>query len=141
MNVLKIEIPGVIQPQERPRFSRRGKKVVTHDATKSRDFKDFVKLVAWQNKPSELITEPIKLKADIYLMPPKKYHTGPKRALIASGELRPTTKPDLDNLIKGIKDGMSKVIWHDDAQIVEMTVCKYYSEQPRAEVTIEWGEK
>lgn len=141
MNVLKIEIPGVIQPQERPRFSRRGKGVVTHDAPKSRDFKDFVKLVAWQNKPSELITEPIKLKADIYLMPPKKYQTGPKRALIASGELRPTTKPDLDNLIKGIKDGMSKVIWHDDAQIVEMTVCKYYSEQPRAEVTIEWGEK
>lgn len=57
------------------------------------------KLVAWQNKPSELITGPINLQADIYLMPPKKYHTGPKRALIASGELRSTTKPDADNLI------------------------------------------
>ncbi|MGE7984909.1 RusA family crossover junction endodeoxyribonuclease [Lysinibacillus fusiformis] len=86
MNVLTFEIPGVIQPQERPRFSRRGKNVVTHDAPKSKDFKDFVKLVAWQNKPSELITGPIKLQADIYLMPPKKYHTGPKRALIARGE-------------------------------------------------------
>ncbi|QPA56290.1 RusA family crossover junction endodeoxyribonuclease [Lysinibacillus sphaericus] len=141
MNVLKIEIPGVIQPQERPRFSRRGKNVVTHDAPKSKDFKDFVKLVAWQNKPSELITGPIKLQADIYIMPPKKYHTGPKRALIASGELRPTTKPDADNLIKGIKDGMSKIIWHDDAQIVELNVRKFYSEQPRAEVTIEWHQK
>ncbi|MEB7453251.1 RusA family crossover junction endodeoxyribonuclease [Lysinibacillus sphaericus] len=72
-------------------------------------------------------------------MPPKKYHTGPKRALIARGELRPTTKPEADNLIKGIKDGCNKVIWHDDSQIVEMNVRKFYSEQPRAEVTIEWG--
>ncbi|MGE8037876.1 RusA family crossover junction endodeoxyribonuclease [Lysinibacillus sp. NPDC093692] len=128
-----------MQPQERPRFSRRGKNVVTHDAPKSKDFKDFVKLVAWQNKPSELIAGPIKLQADIYLMPPKKYHTGPKRALIASGELRPTTKPDADNLIKGIKDGCNKIIWHDDSQIVDMTVRKFYSEQPRAEVMIEWG--
>lgn len=138
MNVLKITIPGVTQAQERPRFSRQGKHVKTHDAPKSKSYKDFVKLVAWQKKPSELITGPIKLQADIYLMPPKKYHTGPKRVLMASGELRPTTKPDADNLIKGIKDGMSKIIWHDDAQIVEMTVRKYYSEQPRAEVTIEY---
>ncbi|MFU8647079.1 hypothetical protein ACNA06_07095 [Lysinibacillus sp. RSDA_15] len=53
MIVLTFEIPGVIQPQERPRFSRSGKNVVTHDSPKS---KDFVKLVAWQNKSSELIT-------------------------------------------------------------------------------------
>ncbi|MDM5349660.1 RusA family crossover junction endodeoxyribonuclease [Lysinibacillus sp. fkY74-1] len=53
-------------------------------------------------------------------MPPKKYHTGPKRALIARGELRPTTKPEADNLIKDKKDWMSKIIWHDDAQIVEI---------------------
>jgi len=65
----------------------------------------------------------------------------PKRKLIASGELRPTTQPDLDNLIKGIKDGCNKIIWHDDSQIVDMTVRKFYSEQPRAEVTIEWVEK
>jgi len=61
MNVLTFEIPGVIQPQERPRYSRRGKKVVTHDALKSKDFKDFVKLIAWLNKPSELVTEPIEI--------------------------------------------------------------------------------
>ncbi|WP_439097999.1 RusA family crossover junction endodeoxyribonuclease [Lysinibacillus xylanilyticus] len=30
------------------------------------------------------------------------------------------------------------IIWHDDSQIVDMTVRKFYSEQPRAEVTIEW---
>ncbi len=55
-------------------------------------------------------------------------------------ELRLITRPDADNLIKGIKDGCNKVIWHDDSQIVEMKVRKYYSEQRRrAEVAIEWS--
>lgn len=45
--------------------------------------------------------------------------------------------PDLDNLVKGIKDGCTKIIWHDDAQIVEMVVRKFYGMQPRAEVKIE----
>ncbi|MFJ7950356.1 RusA family crossover junction endodeoxyribonuclease [Lysinibacillus sp. NPDC096418] len=66
MNVLKMTIPGVTQAQERPRFSRQGKHVKTHDAPKSKSYKDFVKLVAWQNKPPELITGPIKLRADIF---------------------------------------------------------------------------
>ncbi|MGE7942562.1 RusA family crossover junction endodeoxyribonuclease [Lysinibacillus xylanilyticus] len=52
--------------------------------------------------------------------------------------LRPIKKPDLDNLIKGIKVGCNKIIWHDDSQIVDMTVRKFYSEQSRAEVMIEW---
>lgn len=136
--IIQFEVPGAVQAQERPRFSRRGAHVVTHDAPKSKSYKDLVKIVAWQNKPSEPILEPIKLEVDVYIVPPKKYHTKPKQALIASGELRPTTKPDLDNLVKGIKDGCSKIIWHDDAQIVEMIVRKFYDMQPRAEVTVKW---
>nr|WP_244887281.1 RusA family crossover junction endodeoxyribonuclease [Lysinibacillus odysseyi] len=68
---------------------------------------------------------------------PKNLHTKPKQALIASGKLRPTKKPDCDNLVKGIKDGSSKIIWNDDARIVELIVRKFYGMQPRAEVTVE----
>ena len=134
--MIQFIIPGAVQAQERPRFSRAGKGVKTHDAPKSRSYKEVVKLVAWQNKPQEPILEPIRLEVDVYLMPPKNLHTKPKQALIASGELRPTKKPDLDNLVKGIKDGCTQIIWHDDAQIVEMVVRKYYSMQPRAEVKV-----
>ncbi|WP_342573730.1 RusA family crossover junction endodeoxyribonuclease [Solibacillus sp. FSL K6-1781] len=134
--MIQFTIPGATQAQERPKFSRAGKGVKAVDPPKSRAYKEVVKLVAWQNKPQMLILEPLRLEVDVYLMPPKKYHTKPKLALIASGELRPTTKPDLDNLVKGIKDGCSKIIWHDDAQIVEMVVRKFYDMQPRAEVKI-----
>ncbi|WP_253896077.1 RusA family crossover junction endodeoxyribonuclease [Solibacillus sp. R5-41] len=72
----------------------------------------------------------------MYLSFHRKSTTQSQSPLIASGELRPTTKPDLDNLVKGIKDGCTKIIWHDDAQIVEMVVRKFYDMQPRAEVKV-----
>lgn len=134
--MIQFTIPGAVQAQERPRFSRAGKGVKTHDAPKSRSYKELVKIVAWDNRPQEPLQGALKLEVDVYLVPPKKYHTKPKQALIASGELRPTTKPDADNLVKGIKDGCSKIIWVDDAQVVEMVVRKFYAMQPRAEVKV-----
>ena len=134
--MIQFTVPGAVQAQERPRFSRTGFGVKTHDAPKSRSYKELVKAVAWENKPEELMLGPLRLEVDVYLVPPKNLHTKPKQALITSGELRPTKKPDLDNLVKGIKEGCSKIIWHDDAQIVEMVVRKFYAMQPRAEVKV-----
>ena len=136
--MIQFIIPGKAQPQERPKFSRFGKGVRAIDPPKSRAYKELVKLVAWQNKPSEPIQEPIKLSVDIYIVPPKKYHTKPKQALIASGEMRPTTKPDIENLLKGIMDGMTGIIYRDDSLVVELVARKFYDMTPRAEVTVEW---
>lgn len=136
MNLL-FEIPGNIQPQERPRFSTFGGHVRAVDPIKSRDFKHFVKMVAAEHAPAALIETEIHLYVDIYRPIPKSF-SKKKRAEAISGVLRPTKKPDLDNLVKGIKDGLSKVIWQDDAQIVEMTVRKFYSENPRAVVKLDW---
>lgn len=136
MNLL-FEIPGDIQAQERPRFSTAGGFAKAYDPPKSRDFKNFVKLVAADHAPAALIETEIRLYVDIYRPIPKSL-SKKKRAEAIAGQLRPTKKPDLDNLVKGIKDGMSKVIWHDDAQIVEMTVRKFYSENPRAVVKVDW---
>ena len=136
MNIL-FEIPGNIQPQERPKFSTFGGHVRAIDPIKSRDFKQFVKMVAAEHAPVALIETEIRLYVDIYRPIPKSL-SKKKRVEAIAGQLRPTKKPDLDNLVKGIKDGMSKVIWHDDAQIVEMNVRKFYSENPRAVVKVEW---
>ena len=54
------------------------------------------------------------------------------------GKIRPNKKPDLDNISKAICDGISHhgKVWHDDSQVVEEHIEKYYSEFPRVEVTI-----
>ncbi|MGE6516825.1 RusA family crossover junction endodeoxyribonuclease [Lysinibacillus sphaericus] len=36
----------------------------------------------------------------------------------------------MDNLVKGIKDGLSKVIRHDDSQVTALIARKFYSDNP-----------
>ena len=50
--------------------------------------------------------------------------------------LRPTKKPDCDNVVKVIADALNQVAYKDDAQIVDCQVRKFFSEKPRVEVTI-----
>lgn len=64
--MIQFTIPGATQAQERPKFSRAGKGVKAVDPPKSRAYKEVVKLVAWQNKPQQLILEPIQLEVDVY---------------------------------------------------------------------------
>lgn len=60
-----------------------------------------------------------------------------KAALMECGVIRPTKKPDADNILKIIADALNKVAYDDDSQIVSATVEKYYSNQPRVEIEIE----
>jgi len=53
-----------------------------------------------------------------------------------TGEIRPTKKPDWDNIAKVVADSLNKVAYKDDAQVVDAQVRKFYSRQPRIEVTI-----
>jgi Holliday junction resolvase RusA-like endonuclease len=53
------------------------------------------------------------------------------------GEIRPTKRlGDWDNIGKIISDGLNEIAYEDDAQIVEATVKKWYSYEPRVEVIL-----
>jgi Holliday junction resolvase RusA-like endonuclease len=60
-----------------------------------------------------------------------------KRAAKLSGEIRPTKKPDFDNIAKAIADGCNGVAFPDDAQIVSAIIKKHYGETPCVRVTIQ----
>lgn len=139
MKKILFEIPGEPVAQGRPRAGRTRKgKTILYDPVKSKNFKQFVRLVAAKYAPEKLITGPIKLHVDVYRPTPKRLQTKPKQALINSGELRPTVKPDVDNYVKGVKDGLNKVIWEDDSQVVDLTVRKFYSLSPKVVVCIKY---
>ncbi|PGZ02267.1 RusA family crossover junction endodeoxyribonuclease [Bacillus thuringiensis] len=121
--------------QGRPRASTVHGKVRMYDPKKSRDFKRYVSAIAAKFAPASLLEGPLQLEVKVY-KPSLKSFSKKKTLAAEEGLLRPTTKPDVDNYVKGVKDALNKVIWHDDSQVVDLKVSKWYSEKPRIEVFI-----
>jgi Holliday junction resolvase RusA-like endonuclease len=60
-----------------------------------------------------------------------------KRERALRGELRPAKKPDLSNIAKQIEDAFNKIVYRDDALIVEYGKArKVYGVQPKIVVTV-----
>jgi Holliday junction resolvase RusA-like endonuclease len=59
-----------------------------------------------------------------------------KRLLALDGTIRPTKKPDVDNIAKSILDALNSVLYKDDSQVVRLVVGKHYADVPRVEVSI-----
>ena len=59
-----------------------------------------------------------------------------KKAQMLTGMIRPTKKPDMDNVMKVVADSLNNLAYRDDTQIVDAQCRKFYSEEPRVEVII-----
>lgn len=126
----------------RPKFARQGNYVKTYTPEKTASYENLVKLeyqrqTATDKKALFSFNEDTPLLLDIkaYFKIPKS--TSKKRkALMEEGKIRPTKKPDIDNVFKAIADSLNGIAYKDDSQIISGTVSKFYSEQPRVEVTI-----
>jgi Holliday junction resolvase RusA-like endonuclease len=60
-----------------------------------------------------------------------------KQDAALKGALRHTGKPDADNLVKSVQDGLNGIVFIDDAQIFDLRVVKQYGEAPAVDVWIE----
>lgn len=58
------------------------------------------------------------------------------KAMALAGEVMPTKKPDLDNVVKSIFDGLNGITWNDDVQAVDLHVRKRFGETPGVHVRI-----
>ena len=78
---------------------------------------------------------PLRLVADFYIKIAKSDTKRAKEGKL-SGAIRPTPRPDADNLVKCVQDALNGVAYHDDSQLVEVVARKWYSDVPRTEVYI-----
>lgn len=91
--------------------------------------------ICYQNAGLGLLTGEIEMEVmACYGIPKSK----PKRVKeqMTAGVIRPTKKPDCDNVLKIIFDALNQVAYADDKQIVAATIRKVYSDQPRVEVVL-----
>ena len=59
-----------------------------------------------------------------------------RRAVAITGDIRPTSRPDLDNFIKAAADAVSGIVVADDSLIVELDARKRYGSDPKVVLTI-----
>lgn len=76
--------------------------------------------------PGMPFTGPLELYVFAWFPIPESY---PKKRVqeMVSKNYAHTTKPDLDNIIKLVKDALNGVFWVDDKQIYKVTAAKRYT--------------
>lgn len=130
MNRIEFTINGECVPKARPRFSKFGHVYTT---PKTRAYENIVKSTAIDNRVP-CITTALRVELIIYKSIPKSF-SKKKRELANEGKIYPVVKPDIDNYVKAILDGLNGVLFFDDKQIVDFRAVKRYSDSPRVEVT------
>lgn len=79
--------------------------------------------------------KPLKAEITVFMPIPKSF-SKKKKALALEGILRPTVKPDCDNIAKNINDALNRIVYNDDKQIVSLRVNKVYSNDEYVRVNI-----
>jgi Holliday junction resolvase RusA-like endonuclease len=126
---IEFVIPGECVGKQRPKASFQMKRIYTPE--KTINYESFVKHCYYGNP--HFCEKQVGMDIKIYIAIPTS--TSKKKQLqMANGEIRPCKKPDTDNCIKSILDGLNGVAYSDDKQVVEIHAAKYYDNSPRVEV-------
>ena len=76
-----------------------------------------------------------RLEVDIVCSVPASW-SNRKRQQALAGFIRPAKKPDADNVVKAVCDGMNGVVWKDDVQAIEGSWRKTYGHTPGLHVRV-----
>ena len=128
---------GEPQGKARARTVRSGGKVHSFTPKKTADYEELVRR-AWlaSGETGYFNKTPIAVKILAYFQIPKSV-SKKKREEMLDDFVRPTKKPDADNIAKIICDGLNGIAYGDDAQVVDLEVTKYWTDgDARVEVTI-----
>ncbi len=129
---MKLTIPGEPTGKARPRVTTRG---ITYTPTKTVNYETLVKELYYIEHGNQRLEGEIKARITAYFSIPKSA-SKKKQVAMLSGQIRPTKKPDGDNLAKIILDSLNKLAYNDDSQVVDLTVSKYYGDSPRVEIEL-----
>ncbi|MDR0478305.1 MAG: RusA family crossover junction endodeoxyribonuclease [Burkholderiaceae bacterium] len=135
-NDITFTIPGEPVAKGRPRSFVRGGHVGHYTPEKTARYENLVKLAAQQAMAGRSQQQgAVALTVRAYMGIPASWSLR-KQKQAALGEITPTKRPDLDNIIKAIKDGCNGVAWRDDAQVVDVRASKRYCLTPFVNVLI-----
>lgn len=129
-------VPGEPVAKGRAKFSRQGGFVRAYTPKETVRYENLVRLAAQEAMAGvEPIDGPVLLTVAIYLPIPQSW-SKKKQEKARTGLVGATKKPDADNILKALKDGMNGVVYVDDARITDITLQKRYATAPRVDVIV-----
>ncbi len=140
MPTIEFTIYGDPKPKRRHRSrmakSRSGKPFVMQYPDKDGvSEENYIKLAASQHFKEPILTGAISLELVFGCKIPKSW-SKKKTEEAQNGFIRHISKPDLDNLIKAVKDALNGIIWQDDSQVFNIIADKVYVDKPRTWIKI-----
>jgi len=136
MMQINFAVYGEPVPKGRPRFSTRGKFPIAYTPEKTKNYEFEVAMMA---KAAMGASKPLQgaLEAFIYVTFPIPPSYSKKRTQDCLSDTEKHTKrPDLDNVIKCVIDGMDKIVFLNDSQITSIHSTKVYGQVGKVEVLV-----
>jgi len=127
--MIEFFVPGIPVPKGSAKaFVVKGRAIVTQDnGAKQKPWASAISFTAKHQMGAERpFAGPIAISL-LFIMPRPKGHYGSGKNSAVVKESSPqhhVTKPDLDKLIRCVKDALTGVVWGDDSQVCEITLAR-----------------
>lgn len=143
-----FNIPGEPMGKGRPRFSTFNGYVRTHTPKETTTYENKV-IMSYRQEHEEMVfanNEMIHAEIDAYFIIPKSRYRFHKKTgttdldklglEMLENKVRPTKKPDCDNIAKIVLDALNGIAYYDDSQVVSLVVRKHYAETTHVKVML-----
>lgn len=125
--VIRIVIPGPPRGKGRARSTKSGRHYTPEETA---SYESLIKLagaraMAGREPLSGAVQVEVRMHYPVPASASKK-----RRAAMLADQIRPTCKPDADNVLKAIFDGLNGVAFDDDKQISDLFVTRRFRETP-----------
>ena len=133
---LAFTIPGDARGKGRPKPTARGGVARLYTDAKTASYENLVALAGEKALGGRsLLDEPLRLAVRVRICPPASA-SAKKRAEMLATPHSACRKPDTDNVIKAVLDGLNKVVFRDDVLITGLAAEKVWAETPGVDVVI-----
>lgn len=129
-------VPGEAVGKGRPRVTTIGGQARMFTPKKTANYETLIAMGAQQAMQGrDLITGPVLLEMKIFVSVAQSW-SKKKTAAALAGDVMPTKKPDADNVLKAICDGINGIVFKDDVQVVNVSMSKRFAETPGVSVRV-----
>jgi Holliday junction resolvase RusA-like endonuclease len=132
-----ITIDGEPVAKGRPRFGRlKNGAPVAFTPAHTRRYEDVIRLAASRAMDGRNPFDgPLGMTIRVILPVPASWSKKRQREAL-EGVRVPAKKPDADNFVKALMDGLNTIVFRDDSLVVDLAVSKRYGAKPRIEANV-----